>query len=248
MASISYAQCAATVPAALTQAHQQFWDSLRSAGSWWTAAERIAIAVQVREASRCALCRDRKAALVPSALTGSHTADTALPDDAVEIIHRVVTDPGRLSRSWFERVTAGAVSVEQYVELLGVLVGVLSIDSFCAGIGVAPHPLPAPDRAAGAPSRYRPPSAVLEDAWVPMIPAAGNAGAEADLWPSGRTANVIRAMSLVPDAVRALAYLGAAHYLPHHKITDAGARGEHLDRQQMELLAGRVSALNQCFY
>jgi hypothetical protein len=88
----------------------------------------------------------------------------------------------------------------------------------------------------------------MEDAWVPMIPEHNNGGAEADLWAQGRSGNVIRAMSLVPDEVRTLSDLSAAHYLPNHRVADPVARGEHLDRQQMELIAGRVSALNQCYY
>ena len=88
----------------------------------------------------------------------------------------------------------------------------------------------------------------MEEAWVPMIPDDANHGAEADLWPIGRTGNVIRAMSLVPDEVRTLGDLGAAHYLPNVMVRDPSACPAHLDRPQTELIAARVSALNQCFY
>ncbi len=80
-----------------------------------------------------------------------------------------------------------------------------------------------------------------------MIPPSGARGAEADLYPGPRAANVMRAMSLVPDAVRTLNRLSAAHYLPMGKVADPRAR-RTLGRAQMELLAGRVSALNECFY
>ena len=73
-------------------------------------------------------------------------------------------------------------------------------------------------------------------------------GAEADLWPIGRTGNVIRAMSLVPDEVRTLGDLGAVHYLPNVEVRNPEAHPEHLDRPQTELIAARVSALNECFY
>jgi hypothetical protein len=59
---------------------------------------------------------------------------------------------------------------------------------------------------------------------------------------------VIRAMSLVPDEVRTLADLSAAHYLPNHRVRDPAAQQGSLSRPQIELIAGRVSALNQCFY
>ena len=60
--------------------------------------------------------------------------------------------------------------------------------------------------------------------------------------------NVLRALSLVPDAVRQLKELSTAHYLPIDDVVDPRARGPVLSRAQMELVAGRVSALNECFY
>jgi hypothetical protein len=80
-----------------------------------------------------------------------------------------------------------------------------------------------------------------------MIPAREATGAEADLWSRGRTGNVIRALSLVPDEVRGLKDLSAAHYMTPEEMIDLGA-GRTLDRAQIELVAGRVSALRECFY
>ena len=73
-----------------------------------------------------------------------------------------------------------------------------------------------------------------------------NAGTpEADLWPSGKTGNVIRALSLVPDEVRTLKDLSAAHYLDNADVRRAGVdRGDALDRTQIELVAARTSSLN----
>ena len=57
----------------------------------------------------------------------------------------------------------------------------------------------------------------------------------------------MRALSLVPDEVRMLRRLSEAHYLPIEKIPDPTCH-RALDRMQMELVAARVSALNECFY
>ena len=57
----------------------------------------------------------------------------------------------------------------------------------------------------------------------------------------------IRALSLVPDEVRQLRQLGAAHYLSEEEMIDLTA-GRTLDRRQIELVAGRVSARRECFY
>ncbi len=77
-----------------------------------------------------------------------------------------------------------------------------------------------------------------------------NAGTpEEDLWVSGKTGNVVRAMSLVPDEVRTLCELSDAHYLAMPLVRQPGVdAGRALNRSQIELVAGRVSALNQCFY
>jgi hypothetical protein len=185
-------------------------------------------------------------ALTPAAVAGQHDHLGALPDAAVDVIHRVVTDPGRLSRKWFKETMDAGLSAERYVELLGTLVALVSIDSFCRGIGVPLHPLPAPQP--GTPSQYRPLGAMQEDAWVPMIPADRATGAEADLYGGQAVGNVIRAMSLVPDEVRTLCDLSAVHYLPMEQVRDPSAAAGTLHRMQMELIAGRVSMLRQCFY
>ena len=247
MQDISYRAALVPVRDDFAAAHSRFWKRLASPGAWWTGAERIAIAAEVRHAWHCVLCQTRKEALTPAAVEGQHDHLGALPATAVDVIHRVVTDPGRLSRQWFEGTMAAGLSAEQYVELLGTLVSLVSIDSFCRGIGVPLHPLPEPQP--GAPSSYRPPGAVQEEAaWVPMIPVERATGAEADLYGGQTVGNVIRAMSLVPDEVRTLYDLSTAHYLPMGQVRDPSAVVGTLNRMQMELIAGRVSALRQCFY
>jgi hypothetical protein len=135
------------------------------------------------------------------------------------------------------------------VEVIGLIVTVFSIDSFCRGIGVPPFRLP--DPVPGEPTRYRPEAARMEKAWVPMLPNGRVRGPEADLWgdmPGGQTGNVIRALSLVPDEVRALRELSAAHYMRPQEMIDLKRTPRSLDRGQIELIAGRVSALRGCFY
>lgn len=246
MPDITYSAALVPVRDDFAAAHTRFWRRLASPGAWWTGAERVAIAAEVRQARHCALCQARKQALTPAAVTGQHEHLGVLPDPAVDVIHRVVTDPGRLSRQWFDDIMAAGLSTEQYVEIIGTLVALISIDSFCRGVGVPLHPLPTPQP--GTPSHYRPPGAVQEDAWVPMIPVEGATGAEADLYDGQAVGNVIRAMSLVPDEVRTLRDLSAVHYLPMGQVRDPSASAGALNRMQMELIAGRVSALRQCFY
>jgi len=258
MQAISYSAALVPVRDDFAAAHTRFWQRLALPGAWWTGAERVAIAAEVRQVRYCVLCKERQKAparlrrrrasspFTPAAVEGHHDHLGALPEAAVEVIHRVVTDPGRLSRQWFQRTLAAGLSAEQYVEIIGTLVAMVSIDSFCRGIGVPLHLLPEPQP--GAPSYYRPPGATQEDAWVPMIPVDRAIGAEADLYSSQVVGNVVRALSLVPDEVRTLCDLSAAHYLPMGQVRDPSAAVGALNRMQMELIAGRVSALRQCFY
>jgi len=246
MHDISYRAALVPVRDDFAAAHTRFWKRLASSGAWWTGSERVAIAAEARQTRHCTLCQARKQALTPAAVTGQHDHLGALSTVAVDVIHRIVTDPGRLSRKWFQETLDAGLSAEQYVEILGTLVALVSIDSFCRGIGAPLHPLPAPQP--GTPSYYRPPGAVQEEAWVPMIPVESATGAEADLYDGQAVGNVIRAMSLVPDEVRTLRDLSAVHYLPMGQVRDPSAAAGALNRRQMELIAGRVSALRQCFY
>ena len=232
----------------LVAAHRRQWQRLGRAGTWWNGAERVAIAREVRRAWDCPLCRERKAALSPYAVPGEHAPVAELGAAAVDVVHRVTTDPGRLSRVMYDRALAAGLDAEHYVELIGVVATVVSIDSFCRGISVALHPLP--DPAPGQPSRYRPSAARMERAWVPLIPDGYAREPEADLFDDGpghHTGNVIRALSLVPDEVRGVKDLLAAHYVPMQRFMDMTFH-RSLSRAQMELVASRVSALRSCFY
>lgn len=204
------------------------------------------MADETRRARTCQLCAERKAALPPAAVSGHHDSGSALAEPLVEAVHRIATDPARLSRGWLEGLLAAGASVECYVEALGVATQTISIDAFHHALGMPLEPLPT--ARPGEPSRRRPAGAALEEAWVPMVRPDRLGPDEAGLYgPSGRTGNVIRALSLVPDEVRALQDLSGAQYLTLERMA-GHATGRALERSQMELVAGRVSALRECFY
>jgi hypothetical protein len=243
---ISYQSVQAPVRPAFAASHQRFWDRLAAPGTWWSGPERVAIAREARAARQCPLCRERRAALSPHAVRGNHATVTDLAPPAVEAIHAITNDAARLTRAWYERCLAAGLSDGAYVEIVGTVAALVSVDQFCRGLGLEEHPLPAPR--SGAPSRYRPSTACADEAWVPMVPIDNAGTPEADLWPSGRTGNVIRALSLVPDEVRTLSDLSAAHYLPNTQVRDPHASQGALTRPQMELIAATVSVANGCFY
>ena len=231
----------------IAKAHRAYWCTLARPGSWWTGAERVAIAAESRNAAACQLCRVRKDALSPATVAGAHERGEGLPETAVDAAHRIVTDQGRITRKYVEDNVAAGLTKEAYVELVGVVVAVLSIDEFHRALGMELERLPTPEP--GEISRYRP-SVLSEDiGFVPTIPRDGAVGKEEGLWPGGRTANVLRALTLVPDALRDWLGLAGAQYLSVQRMRNLGQDdARSIDRMQMELVAGRVSAVNECFY
>jgi len=232
----------------LIKAYQSYWDMLAKPGNWWSGAERIAIAQETRNAVNCAYCTERKAALSPYNFPGEHEHSGALSEAAVDAVHRIITDQGRITQAWIDDNAKTGLSEEQYVELLGVAVTVFSIDEFYHALGLPLKPLPTPIE--GKPDHYRPEQATRETGFVSMLPSRGGAiGRESDLWPDGRGANVLRALSLVPDAVRGWLTVSDAQYLPMPVIISvSGETNRTLSRMQVEIVAARVSSHNECFY
>ena len=59
---------------------------------------------------------------------------------------------------------------------------------------------------------------------------------------------MLRALSLVPDEVRSWIKVANVQYVMGDLLNFAADTGRAIDRAQMELVAGRVSAINECFY
>jgi alkylhydroperoxidase family enzyme len=243
MMSLIFGETPYPIRSDLDQATDKAWNSLGKPGNWWTGAERAAFVAEVRSARGCRLCADRVDALSPYSVQGEHEAASALPAVAIEAAHRLTTDAARLSEKAIRELNAAGLTDEAYVEIVSIVSTVMGIDSFCDALEIPLLPLP--EVQAGEPSRYRPEEAVDEGAWVAMIPTQGAGENEADLYAGRFVPNVLRAMSLVPDAVRNLLDLLGTFYLLD--IGNLKARNS-LDRRQIELVAARVSALNECFY
>jgi hypothetical protein len=246
--SIDYGDAGVPVRADLAETQATLLEHLRRAGSWFTGEERLAIAAESRHAPACPLCRERKAALSPERPKGAHERVTGglLAEPVIDVAHRVRTDPGRLSRAWFERTLASELEVGPYVEAVGVVALLAGLDFFCRALGVPPLPLPSPID--GASSRHTPDGMRTDIAWVPILTPEDASGPEADVYGgSPFVPNIARALSSVPDHARMLQRLTQSHYLGLADMGDP-KKGRAIDRMQIELVAARVSALNECFY
>lgn len=227
----------------LAEAYRRAWAHIAAPGSWLTGAERVAVADETRRARSCSFCGECKESLSPYSVEGEHDHGGILSPQLVDEVHRVTTDAARLSESWYRGLLDQGLTPEAYVEALGVAVVAISIDRFHHAMGAALEPLPAP--LPGEPSRERPENVVEGEAWVPMRTSKVVA-AEAGL-PGGPAPYVLRALSLVPTEVRAWNDLSDAQYLSKSQMMRFDTV-KAIDRSQIELIAGRVSALNECFY
>ena len=98
----------------LTAAHDRAWDRLSCPGTWLDGATRVAIAAEVRQAWGCRLCAERKIALSPFTIVGAHDGLSELPSVWIDVIHRIVSDPGRLT-GWYDRTVGEGITEEEYV-------------------------------------------------------------------------------------------------------------------------------------
>lgn len=223
----------ASAPEALIAgAVEQAASALAAPGDWLTGAQRLEVWAEARDARTNELDRARREAISPNAVDGAHGSGDTLVAEAVEVVHRVASDPGRLSRTWATAII-DELGEETYTELVGVTAIATTLDTFShAALGEeATIPVDSDD---GEPSRVRPDEVGDVGAWVSQSTRVG-------------AANVSRSLSLVPRTAGPWIGLVQAMY----------SRGEQflqlewqraLSRPQVELVAARTTAELQCFY
>ncbi len=246
MHAVNYDASPYAVREDLVAAQQLAWKRLSEPGAWLDGPRRIAVAEEVRHTPSCGLCLRRKEALSPFAIDGQHDGLGTLGEVEVDVVHRIVTDPGRLSKDWLVRCLEAGLSEEEYIEIVGVICMVMIVDTFTRALGLPPFPLPDPQ--AGEPSRYRAPGARKHDAWISHLEPQDAVPEDGKLYDGPTAAPVVTALSLVPDAKRAYWELADFHYLPNSEIFNFETEIRAIDRMQIEVIAARVSALHQCVY
>lgn len=243
---IDYRAAGVPVRPDLREVQARLLEYLARPGSWLTGEQRIALARESRAAGDCALCRERRQSLSPEHPAGRHARSSDLPEPLLELAHRVRGDPQRLSRGWFERTLESGVGEGSYVEAVGIVAFTAGIDYFCRAIGLPPFALPEP--VPGEPSRHVPEGLSDGGAWVRTLAPEDASGPEESLYGGAPfVPNIVRALSQVPDHARHLQRDMRSHYVGLDQLVNPRA-GRDLDRRQIELVAARVSALNECFY
>ena len=152
------------------------------------------------------------------------------PDDPVSaatslIAHRAAS----ITADTVEQLESRDLRREHYVEIVGVVSRLVAIDTYERGIGRLPRGLPA--ARPGQPSRDVVAGARRRAGWVPTVGAIGPP----------------TALDAVPTEAAAQEALHGALYLAYADMGDLHAvRG--LTRAQMELVAARLSYLNDCLF
>ncbi len=205
-------------------AHAAFWERLARPGAAWTGAQRVAFAAEARAAW---MLRTE-----PPWLRGQPDPDpTIAPAFATLAVRTIALDVHKIDRVFAAEAIA-ALGEAAYVELVAVSVQTIAIDAFAEALGVARVPLPTP--LPGEPSGARP-------------EGLGDIGAHVACLLDYAGPNVGRAMSGAPDDNATFFGLVGSMYA----VTDFMEmvwKDRPLSRPQVELIAARVSAVNECFY
>lgn len=156
---------------------------------------------------------------------GAVDLDAATKKAAVAVAH----DAASITAAFVDDLESSGLARERYAEIVGVVSRVVAIDTYERGLGRAPRDVPIDHP--GEPSRSVVPAARRRAGWVPTVGAIGP--------PS--------ALSAVDAEATAQEALHGALYLSYADMIDLHAeRG--LTRAQMELVAARVSYLNDCLF
>lgn len=215
------------VRAPVQDAADAAWAALGQAGAWWTGTERVAIA----EAARAAAPRPLWGRAPDIASASRHADGDDLSPFLALLVERVAVDPATLTRDDVQAI-AQEIGDAAYAELASTVCQVVAIDQLAAALGHDFRPLPSPQ--AGEPTQVRP-------------DGMADVGGHIEMTAENFGPNVGRSLSLAGDdhvRWRELVftmYSGAEFF---EMVWDSRA----LSRPQVELLAARTSALNECFY
>jgi len=236
-----YSDSAYPVTDEIDTIHEAQLNRMFEPGTWGTGAQRLAVATAAREAAYEAGILEK-----PDDPGASPTVE--LPEVAKNFIAKLAVSPKDVLQDTYREAHEGGLSDEEYVEIVGVVSRMVNLDVFARGLGIPLRPLP--ESKTGEPSRERPEAAIPELAFVPTIPNPPEGGPAADeLYGGHPKPYIVRGMSLVPQEVRDHIELEEVGYLPlRHILEPQFQQHDGLTRSQAEIVAGRVSALNECFF
>jgi hypothetical protein len=156
-------------------------------------------------------------------------------DAALDVAHRLARHAGTITEQWYEQIITEGMHPLEWVEIVGVVVATVPVVAFARAAG-----RPGPARVVareGEPHGRE--AAELAPATMNWVPVAA---------PADRTASVVQALSALPDEWDNLWRLAGAQYMSDAQMADPLWNRGTLSRPQMELVAGRISRIRECFF
>jgi hypothetical protein len=206
----------------LASAHARSLEHVRTAGATLSAARRVEIA-------RCA----QAASLDPDP-----PPPWARPfgDPHMDVAFRVARHAGTVTESWYRQILDEGMSPLEWVEVVSIVCAIVPPTAFARAVGS-----PVPE--IGEPLDDAPVTGhvadEIVDATLNWVPVAA---------PADQRASVVQALSALPDEFDNLWQLAAAQYMSDTQMADPAWNRGTLSRPQMELVAGRISKIRECFF
>jgi len=192
-----------------------------SRGASFTAAQRLRIATVARDAYLAA--------------DPSPPWERPFGEAALDVAYRLARHAGTITEQWYEQIITEGMHPLEWVEVVGIVVASVPVVAFARAAGQPPPVMLPPEP--GAPhSRVATELAPATLNWVPVAA------------PADQTASVVQALSALPDEWENLWQLAAAQYMSDAQMADPQWNRGTLSRPQMELVAGRISLIRECFF
>ncbi len=207
-------------------------EDLAAVGDWLAAEQRLEAWQHTRQSRSNELDARRRQALSPHSISDMHPAGQTLSATAIDVVHRLASDSGRLTRSWAEGAMT-ELGEEVYTELVGISAIASVVDVYAVAVGEALLQLPSPT-SSSEPAKLRPTTVGDVGAWVSQSV-------------EGSRANVSRSLSLVPTTDRTWRSLVDSLYSHGEEFYEL-EWDRALNRAQVELVAARTTSLLECFY
>jgi len=132
------------VPAEIDELIARRWDAIRSPGSSFTGAERVAIVDSAR---------GETAPIISSSVA--------------EAARRIHDEPATITLDWLDGLRSDGLTDAEYVEVIGLVAQVRALDTFEVGVGRTPRAIPEPID--GRPTDIEVPGATLDRGWIPTL-------------------------------------------------------------------------------
>ena len=210
----------------IIESFQIVWDNLGKPGNWWSGRERIEIAEEIRDSSPPSLSER-----IVDFSDYSNEAASGITPFVKAVARKVAYESSSIDKDIFDQIVA-VIGEDQYAEIAAIASQLIPIYHLADTLGYDREQLP--DAEPGPPSGERPDGLIGGVGLLPTLPTNGIPHVAVSL--SLAEADNARRMLLV----RAM-YSGKdfGEMIWTHR---------NLSRPQIELVAARTSAINECFY